>query len=344
MRRRLTILLDELIKQLPPDTEARVEAAKNRLNASIRDGLRKETALRLNRQGRDSENIQSRRSPTEFINVPIRILPGKPEEFEDREMSEDEWLAFYLARWRAPLERLKNSSAQVQDLARFLHQQGGWDTILQGRDRNLLPVQQLAEDLLNKIRDVDPVKRILSVNRDILGIYRYKLPQRDRAFGQIRDPFSAHIELYWGIIGLVAQYLDKSVEALTAVVHAHELGHAYTHLGADIDGHRWASLDFYNSDHPLKEGLSQYYTDLICRSHSEKVPQVYETYEALLERQPEAYRTHVPWTEKCSPEEVRFALIEIRRHGPGHLNTFEEALDEAHHRLQQRTGVGITAS
>ena len=245
-------------------------------------------------------------------------------------------------RERSPKWEEKDHVQQHFGSARFLHQQGGWDTILQGRDRNLPPVQQLAEDLLTKIRDVDPVKRILSVNRDILGIYRYKLPQRDGLFDQIRDPFSAHIELYWGIIRLVAQYLDKFVEALTAVVH--ELGHAYTHLGADIDGHRWASLDFYNSDHPLKEGLSQYYTDLICLSHSEKVPQVYETYEALLERQPEAYRTHVPWTEKCSPEEVRFALIEIRRHGPGHLNTFEEVLDEAHHRLQQRTGLGIAAS
>jgi hypothetical protein len=41
------------------------------------------------------------------------------------------------------------------------------------------------------------------------------------------------------------------------VVLAHELAHAYTQLGADIDGRRWAAPSFAKAETALKEGLDR---------------------------------------------------------------------------------------
>ncbi len=43
------------------------------------------------------------------------------------------------------------------------------------------------------------------------------------------------------VIGLVSEWLGCAVEDLAIVVLTHELAHAYTQLGADIEGLRWAA-------------------------------------------------------------------------------------------------------
>lgn len=81
------------------------------------------------------------------------------------------------------------------------------------------------------------VGRILSIEEDVLGAYFY------RRF----DAWTPqHIEIYYPVIGLVAPYLNVSVEALSVVVLIHELSHAYTHLGQDIDGLSWDTDAFGN--------------------------------------------------------------------------------------------------
>ena len=49
------------------------------------------------------------------------------------------------------------------------------------------------------------------------------------------------------------------------MVLTHELAHAYTQLGADIDGRRWAAASFAKAETELKEGLAQYYTERVLR-------------------------------------------------------------------------------
>ena len=58
----------------------------------------------------------------------------------------------------------------------------------------------------------------------------------------------SHVELYWGVIGLFSQILGLNPEALTIVILAHELAHAYTHRAADIDGKFWDSQGFGRTD------------------------------------------------------------------------------------------------
>jgi hypothetical protein len=62
------------------------------------------------------------------------------------------------------------------------------------------------------------------------------------------------------VIGITARALGVSPDALTIVVLAHELAHAYAHLGRDIDNERWETEQFAKSDIDIVEGLAQFYT------------------------------------------------------------------------------------
>lgn len=54
-----------------------------------------------------------------------------------------------------------------------------------------------------EIGKFDLVKWILAVDEDVLGIYRYR--EHGGLFG---DVYEGHIELYWSVIGLIAQLID----------------------------------------------------------------------------------------------------------------------------------------
>jgi hypothetical protein len=71
----------------------------------------------------------------------------------------------------------------------------------------------------------DPLKRVLLVSEDFLGVYEYDAKD---LFEDQRAVNRATIRLYWGVIGLVSQWLGCAVEDLAVVVLTHELAHAYT--------------------------------------------------------------------------------------------------------------------
>lgn len=104
-------------------------------------------------------------------------------------------------------------------------------------------------DLIHALFD----KRVETVHDDILGSYNPR-PKGAR-YSESR------IEIFWGVVGLFAQVLGAPLEPVTAVVLAHELAHAYTHAGLDIDGVRWEASDFRRSELAIVEGLAQYYAE-----------------------------------------------------------------------------------
>ena len=84
---------------------------------------------------------------------------------------------------------------------------------------------------------------ILSVREDVLGSYGL---ERGRP----------SIILYWAVIGLVSRWIGCKFEDLSIVVLIHELAHAITQAGCDIQGQRW-NLDFYfRADIEVTEGLA----------------------------------------------------------------------------------------
>lgn len=325
----MPIRLDQLLKMIPADTEERVDRTRERINTTAREAMRRETGLLLNR--RDSKDSTDRKQET--VNVPVRLKAGLPAPVQDLAFEDEHWLAVMVSPYRAYLVQadkgLEGISRLIADLLQAERGQG----VLRGRDMHVPPIQDLVKELRAQVDRFDPVKRILEVNKDVLGVYRYRLPNENELFPT--DPFKGSIELYWGVIGLIAGMLGVSIESLSAVVLAHELAHAYTHLGADIDGHRWASDGFAKSDHPLKEGLAQYYTHLVGGRIDAQVQGTSATYEQLMEHQPAAYKTHTPWIEKFTPEEVRLAILEVRRGGIGTCTDFDASLKEARKRLRR---------
>jgi hypothetical protein len=333
----MPILLEELTKRLPSDTAERVAKAKERINRPIRDALREETGLTLNRISPDHH------APRTNFAVPIAIEPGLPEMLvprDEQEIADEHWLSVVLAPYRYSLVGLRDSSREIMDklIVELLSDGRGRD-LLVGREKHLPPVHELAEFLLKKLNAFGLTKWILRFNEDVLGVYR------SWATSLAAEP-ECKIEMYWGVMGLVARDLCVEVEDLTCVVLAHELAHAYTHVGLDIDPQRWPLAHFHESDLKLKEGLAQYYTGVVCTKVASQAPRAFAAYEKLLHEQPAAYQVHKKWEEDgYTPEHVRSALLEVRRSGgPGKLEHFEASLKNEMRRLRrQRHGTAAGA-
>ena len=86
------------------------------------------------------------------------------------------------------------------------------------------------------------------MSEDFLGVYEY---DASGLFADEQAVNRATIRLYWGVIGLVSEWLGCVVEDLAIVVLTHELAHAYTQLGADIEGRRWAAPSFAAAESAL---------------------------------------------------------------------------------------------
>jgi hypothetical protein len=289
--------------------------------------LRRETALLLNLPGEEDLGL-SRQEPT---GVRCILQPGLPVALRGKLIDDSHWLAVAVAPYRNTLDWLRYSSANIRrELVPALLKDPRGSSVLNGREVHLDAVFSLSEDLLKEVQKFNLTKWILEVDQDVLGRYVYRVPKD--LFGDLHE---AHIELYWAVIGLLVRLLGTSAEALTAVVFAHELTHAFTHMGSDTDRNRWPTRDFAKADHAVKEGLAQYYTALVCSQLDRQQPGTSGAYAALLADQPPAYHTHERWLEDHKPEEVRDAIIQARRRGLGTLADFAKLLGEARERFRK---------
>jgi hypothetical protein len=115
------------------------------------------------------------------------------------------------------------------------------------------------------------------------------------------------------VIGAVARWLGVSVEGLTVVVLTHEMVHAYTHLGTDIDGFG-CFVCFEMAKPEVHESLAQYFTHKVMeilevRGYGE----FWKAYKELLKLQKGPYKEHEKWLEnKFTPEVVRAAFLSLR--------------------------------
>jgi hypothetical protein len=329
----MPILLNDLISKLPSETEDKVRRAKERFNERIREALRRETRLSLYRGAGDG-----REKRDDVIQVPISIDPGLPEALvpSDKQKIEDKYhLAILLGPHRERLTQLRDSGKSVaENLLPLLQKDLKATALLNGGDAHVKAASDYADFLLRKLNEFQLTDFILQVNEDVLGDYSYKV---HRAY----DEPKPKIRLFWGVIGLVAQDLGVKVEDLAGVVLAHELGHAYTHVGSDADDHCWSSALFSASEHELKEGLAQYYTLRVCLRLKEFHPALLAAYEALLPHQPAAYQVHTVWND-ATAERVRLAMLETRRSRyKGTLKDFKGRLRMANDQLADAQAAGV---
>ncbi|MBM3740920.1 MAG: hypothetical protein FJW39_34690, partial [Acidobacteria bacterium] len=220
-------------------------------NTIIRDYLRTETALRLTVGG-------------EAQSVPVKVVGDIPRRFAEV-MHQFESLQGLLLSRPAIVEALSGTRFMANHVDKVRR---AWGDAAGPSDLNEIKhVHDTAAAWLRKLDEAKAVELIIGIDEDVLGAYFFRIPE---------------IRLYWVVIGITARILGVSAEALTIVVLAHELAHAYTHLGRDIDNEKWDTERFAAADLGIVEGLAQFYTHVVCARLEHRMPAALAAYKALL--------------------------------------------------------------
>lgn len=316
--------VNEFIDKLPPDTQDRVDKAAKRFNQVTREAVRNVTRLSLQKGKRKSlhgdEQLESR--------VPVHTKIAAPEAILHLEIPESGRIAAVLSEFKPDLEMLKNTSSYLMNI---MMNGTGFDIVdkdvflrpdIDQRVGDLEGAGEFARLLLAEIEAFDVMSWLfVQVRDDVLGRYYYSSQSLSS-----EDISNSRIELYYGVIGIAALRMGVEIEDLTAVVLAHELAHAYTHLGFDTNNNRWSDEGFHESQHELKEGLAQYYGKLALEHLTTIIPNAVDAYEKLLIKQPPAYHVQQKWFEQASPESVRHTLVMLRRENAVGLDMFNRFL------------------
>jgi hypothetical protein len=293
--------LRRLLAETQEDLEERVRRAVKQWNLAVRDLIRNETALRLT-VGNQKQT------------VPVKVQDGLPlpiarlvEEFDPILW----WLTLHRPLLIKTVEGLRLTSEQREQLRE-------WPPLK--KDLPLLEsfpdALRLMGRLVETLEEQSLIQRLRAIDEDVLGAYFFKIPE---------------IRLYWMVIGLVSSLLGVSVEALTVAVLAHELVHAYTHLGLDTDEQHWDTLAFDQSDLYIVEGLAQFYTGVVCQRLEERQPEAYSAYKLLMDIQSEPYTHHQHWCgdKERAGEVVRQAMIMCRTNELKKYAEFLESIQRA---------------
>lgn len=282
-----------------PDLRGRVEKAFKDANGLIREHLRTETGLRLSTD-------ESRQS------VSVRVVDGVPLPLQRRLNFHPEIIDLYL-----DLPRYRDSAEGIKRLLGkygFLETWPPIRTQLAGQAELVNSLATL-ERLIAEIKGTKFFEPIWDIDEDTLGAYFFR---------------QNRIELYWVAIGLFAASLEVSPEALTQVAATHELAHAYTHLGFDIDNLPWPTERFAATSNYVVEGIAQFYTEAVCRRLERRLPDAYEAYARLLDKLHGPYKAHLGWLppELAGGEVVRNALVTFRTNEVTSHEIFREMIGE----------------
>jgi len=111
---------------------------------------------------------------------------------------------------------------------------------------------------------------------------------------------------------------------------AHELAHAYTHLGYDIDGDNWKTQAFQEADLFICEGLAEWFTAEVIGNFYDRNYELVVTGEKLAAiYDPESpYVIHQYWdgSVHATSEVVRLAMLKCRKLGMTDYKEFEKLL------------------
>jgi hypothetical protein len=230
---------------LPSIAGEEVDRARRNWNKRIRAALRTETGLRFaSGQARDpiEQDDVSR-------DVKIEVIDGLSEPLIDIVHEYPDPIAWWILLNRPKLEAAADGlhvlRQRIPEIGRSSlgRQLSEGDPEAVGRSHDLIR-RFLADEI-----DKPIVERIRRIERDWLGAYFF---------------WQGRIELYAPAIALWSGRCGVPIEDMAIVVLAHELAHAFTHIGRDIDRRVWETDDFAKADTFLVEGLAQFYTDRVC--------------------------------------------------------------------------------
>ncbi len=285
----------KMILGLPPEHKQEVERTHSEWNAAIRENIRRETGLSIS-----SRNTRQA--------VSIRVLDGLPVPLAQALDNVQQIELWPLPLYRSTFEQTSNGISLLAEYLSAIELYGLSSTNID----KLTTVQMTVQALLEQLAEMDIIQKILRIDEDVLGSYFF---------------YRSEIHLYWMAISLVSAILDVPPSDLTLVVLTHELAHAYTHLGLDIDGKNWETDAFSSTETSLIEGLAQFYTQQVGIRLRERVPGMEIAFEKLLAKQSPTYTEFKIWGKPTDPhlgEVVRFSLIACR------LNQMKRHADFVH--------------
>jgi len=284
----------QILSSAQTDVKKRVEQTCKQANMAIREYLRSETALKLTQ----ADKRQA---------VPYQVIDGIPLSLAEKlEALPDPILLLLLQKRQLVAEgeiALNFVINQYQEIAKVVPPERDLQNDLKSSGEYFRNILKAIDDL--KLPDM-----IKEIKEDVLGAYFFYVPM---------------IEIYWMPVGLIAGILNVPIEDLSFVVLAHELAHAYSHLGLDIDGAKWETRTFAAANIKIVEGLAQYYTESICKKYVGRQPRVMEAFEKLLKNQSAPYTHFRSWDINQASEVVRFAMIAARTNS---ITKHEKFLEE----------------
>lgn len=294
----------QLLTSQQADVRERIEQACKQANLAIREYLRSETALKLS---------QAERRQT----VPYQVVDGIPRSLAYKLEDLPDPILLLLLQKRQLLKQGESAlQLTVNNYGEILQVLGAKDA---GEKNALKTSGEFIHNILKKLDSFKLPDLIREIDEDVLGAYFFRVPA---------------IQIYWMPIAMVAGILDVSAEDLSFVVLAHELAHAYTHVGLDIDGVQWDTEEFARTSKMIVEGLAQFYTESICNKYANRQPDIFKAFELLLEKQPEPYTHFKEWTKEHVSEVVRFSMISARSNNIREYDHFLYEMNEIEKRIR----------
>ncbi len=297
--------LRHVLSTIDGKLKEQVEGWVKKWNQVLRESMRNQTALRLS-VGEDRAS------------VPIRVTDGMPSPLRNllAQRKDDE---LYLLLRMPLIIQARDGAGHVAETKVIPNGKLAW---LSNECDGLLKSRDTFQRIINELGLGDLLDRVAGIHEDILGAYYFRIPE---------------IRIHWMSVGFVSSVLGVDPEALTIVTLAHELAHAYTHKGQDIDGQRWDGGNaFALSDLSVVEGLAQFFTAQCCKDMGTRHPLAVSTYEILLNNQPAAYQIQTEWVNDhhgSSSEIVRFSMLECRTLAKVDHDSFTAALAENRARM-----------
>ncbi len=287
------------------EAKRRVEEAAVRWNAPTREAVRAASALRLRSETKRGGSVT------------VSVVDGMPAPLAEATNDLEKWEWWLVVNGPA-LQRAREGLEIVAGERGVLEGQlgdVGDDLAAVDRSRRFIE-RTLGHSVQNAVAE-----RIACIEDDVLGAYWVQ---------------ESKVQIYWMPVAIYSAICDIPIERMTQITLCHELAHAYTHLGLDLNRNAWDTEHFMDTDDRVKEGLAQFYTEEVMRGFEARTPGILGQFLALTERQSEVYTDYQKWVSSAAAgdtalEAVRYAMLEFRNAAaPATYDAFVKSVRQSH--------------
>ena len=285
----MTVSEERLKPVLASGARSEVMETVKRWNVGLRDAVRATTALKLSGDsGRPAVSIQ------------VSVVDGMPQPLAEATSDVEQW-QWWLVLFAPALAEARDGLGIIAGQREMLAARLG---DIADEMASVDSSRRFVERILGHSIERTLAKRLEEIEDDILGAYWVH---------------ESKVQIYWMPIAIFASLFGLPIPMLTVITLCHELAHAYTHRGVDLNANAWNTNHFIRTDNEVKEGLAQYYTDQVMRSLETRMPGILEAFLKLAESQSRLYSDYQNWIESPAEsglEAVRYAMLELRNSSP----------------------------